>query len=237
MFIRKESEELREQLKSRGLTHTMLSTALKEANREMRKWRLEATLKQCQLELQPGDCASEDVLTKKIDEEMGEARIELKQTKKGPHLACKKGDNDIEPFTCEKRADAKKKNSVADHNEVKEVITINDSTDDVFIIKSGCDEHQESCSKAPEEKALLSILKHNENIVKTEDTEGTEDKGNEVVHVKGEICEEKENISGKIPRSVTFSKNTLSPRATDRTMLKANCKRLVVPKPIYIPSE
>ncbi|XP_018579475.1 protein Spindly [Anoplophora glabripennis] len=225
----KELEELRDQFRSRGLTHTLLSTALKEANKEIRKWRLEATLKQCQLEIQPGDTVSESTVTEKTNEVMGEPRIELKPTKKGPHLACRKEDSWVM-----ERSVVVKKEDEEPAKEVKEVITINDSMDDLQVIRSGLDENQES----HEEKSDHGILK-NENIVaKTEDHKDTYVQEDPVCLVgKVRDDEGKENICEKAPRKVTFSQSTVSPKATDRTNLRANCRRIVGPKPIYIPSE
>lgn len=50
-FLRKEIDELKEQLASQTLTETLLSQALKQANEEKRNWRLEACLQQKHLEI------------------------------------------------------------------------------------------------------------------------------------------------------------------------------------------
>lgn len=250
-------EELRDQLKSRGLTHILLSKALREANRELRKWRLEATLKQCQLEIQFGDSVSESVLAEKINEAMEEPSIDLEPTEKEVTLACKKEEKWVGEsiVTINKNEDKwvkestvtikKEEENITDsHEAVKEIITVNDSADDLQIVESDLLENQERCLGNHDEKPHTGILKNKENVINIEDIDKTEDKDQNCFKEelicdtgKAEDSEEKENVSEKGARKVTFSQNTVSPKATDRTALRANCRRVKVPIPIYIPSE
>ncbi|KAJ8935799.1 hypothetical protein NQ314_012651 [Rhamnusium bicolor] len=263
--VSKESEELRDQLASRGLTQTILSTSLKDANKEIRKWRLEATLRQCQLDLKTGDSILEHKVTEKLDEEMENQRIELKQTKKGPNLACRKEERKME-CTVKHKETSKlivPGNIVTDH---KEIITINDSVDDIPTIdlrddlkqENVCIENQEvkkeekpnlstASSEFEDSKENIINIEGNDNVNKVtrvkEEPISNCDEATDNIEKKGQMFEEKENIpdsktnSNKASRKVTFSQNTTSPKATDRSAMRTNCKRVAVPKPIYIPSE
>ncbi|KAJ8985644.1 hypothetical protein NQ317_015140 [Molorchus minor] len=78
----KEIEELRDQISARGLTQTILTTSLKEANREIRKWKLEATLKQCQIELNTSEKLSDSKVSEILDDVMENRSIKSEQVKK-----------------------------------------------------------------------------------------------------------------------------------------------------------
>ncbi|KAJ8920539.1 hypothetical protein NQ315_005408 [Exocentrus adspersus] len=234
----KELEELREELKSRGLTHTILSTALKEANKEIRKWRLEATLKQCQIELQqntPLEVAS----TKNIDEEIEKSSTELKQTEKDPHRTSRKHEKNKQSSVNDKHSTVKRDD---------DVIPINDSNDDIqFVDTETGVKFQRSAKEDATDRQILGILKQNkDNIMQsTVDDEDIADgmdieKSNSClegsVEEKNEFLKERE-ISEDTSKKVTFSRSTVSPKISNRTALRKNCKRLLLPKPVYIPSE
>lgn len=212
---------------------------MKEAGKETRKWRLEATLKKYQLELQPGDSVSEEALMKKAEEEISGPRMELKQAKNWPHLACK-NEEETEFYICNSRP-VQKDNLVEQSEEVKEVVTINDSTDSGRGIEG---QNREHSVEALEEKARYQdARKHDENVTKTAEVEC---KVVENVHIREEAASLDDNVHSNIQidkqqenilKRVTFTKTTVSPKATDRTVLRARCKRVVLPKPVYFPSE
>ncbi|XP_023021562.2 uncharacterized protein [Leptinotarsa decemlineata] len=233
----KEIEDLRDEISSRSLTQILLSTSLKEANEEKRKWRLEAISKQHQL-----DAINSESSLDKEEVDNFEAKP---NNSKNERLTFNRSDN----VTRRNTGDKKELRKTTDMNNLEVRKTDSRMIYEKFQ-RSERDTQRDTQFRVPEFiQRGMTKTRNSEKVNEGNDDvfENNKEESNKTVSSDTKTNEDKENLSENMdptannlqkdqPRKVTFSENTVSPKKSSGTSMRT-CKRVIVANPVYFSSK